>query len=416
MDRGKYVNKKVLLILGGGEDQITGILKAKEMGLYTIVLDGNKDAKAKGYADEFYVISIKHIEQIEQFLKFELKKKVDGVIAFGVDIASIISKTSDLLNVNYTISYKSAKLSEDKFSSKEFMRDNNIPTSTYKLIKNIKEIEEFIHKNGIPIILKPVDNSASRGISYIEKKENLDRYYKYAQKFSNNKRVLVEQYLHGYQISTESFVINKEVVNIAFLDRNYFDKKRFLPNIIENGGDMPSIYMKNRHKKQLRKYIKTISEKLNIINGVIKGDIVIYNDEVHIIEFALRLSGGNFSTICIPNSLGIDFVKIAIKLHLGLNIDKKELTITKENYIAMRYKFVEDIKCLKNLQIKKIKIPKRTNNIVFLNMYIKKGEKVYKKTTDHAKRLCCAVAKGESRDKAIKSAQEFLNNLEIIFE
>ena len=92
---------KVLLILGAGPDQIPGILKAREMGIYTIVLDGNSDAAGKKYSDEFYTVSIKHITQIEEFIDSTLKRKIDGVIAFGVDIPLIIATTADLLNINH---------------------------------------------------------------------------------------------------------------------------------------------------------------------------------------------------------------------------------------------------------------------------------------------------------------------------
>lgn len=77
MQMGECSLDKTLLVLGGGPDQLPGILKAKEMGIYTIVLDGNKEADAKEYADEFYPVSIKHFEQIEQFIKTRLTKKVN---------------------------------------------------------------------------------------------------------------------------------------------------------------------------------------------------------------------------------------------------------------------------------------------------------------------------------------------------
>ena len=65
---------KTLLVLGGGPDQLPGILKAKEMGIYTIVLDGNSDAYCKSYANEFYNVSIKHIEQIDTFIEKTLNR------------------------------------------------------------------------------------------------------------------------------------------------------------------------------------------------------------------------------------------------------------------------------------------------------------------------------------------------------
>ncbi|RLA77335.1 MAG: hypothetical protein DRG78_17615 [Epsilonproteobacteria bacterium] len=411
------MNKKCLLILGGGLDQVPGIIKAKDMELYTIVLDGNSDAVGKEYADEFYTVSIKHIKQIEEFIHNQLNRKVDGVIAFGVDIPLIIAKTADLLNINYTIPFESAKLSEDKFDSKEFMKLNNIPIPEYKIVSNIQDINLFIKNYGLPIVIKPVDNSAARGISYIDKQEDLEKYYNYALGFSKQKKVQVEQYLSGRQISSETLVINGNIHNIAFLDRHYNDMKKFLPNIIENGGDMPSIFMKEKHKKQLAKYFKIITNKLNIKNGIIKGDIVIHNDNLYIIEFALRLSGGNFSTVCIPESTGIDFIKIAIQLHLNINISNNDLILEqKNNYISMRYKFVEDLQCVRKLRIKEIKLPHKQADIILSNFHAKAGEDISCKTTDHAKRLGFAVARGENRKNAITTAQSFLDNVDIIFE
>jgi len=407
------INKKVLLILGCGIDQIPGILKVKEMGLYAIGLDGNTDAEGKQYCDEFYTVSIKHIEQIEKFLQSKLIKRVDGVIAFGVDIASIVARTADILGVNYTIPLESAMLSENKFASKEFMSQCKIAIPPYKLLDNIEDINQFVNNYNFPIILKPIDNSAARGISYIKDTSDLNNYYEYALKFSREKKVQAEKYLDGPQISTESFIIKGEVYNIGFLDRNYDDMDRFLPNIIENGGDMPSVFMKEKHKKQLEQYLKIILEKLNIKNGVIKGDIVIHNDMVYIIEFALRLSGGNFSTICIPKSTGVDFLKIAIKLHLNIPIDKQELVIKENNHIALRYKFSEDTK--KGI-IKEIKTPKTDENIIFFALHVKVGEMISEKTTDHSKRLGFVIAKGDTREMAIHNAQKFLDEMEVICE
>ena len=39
---------------------------------------------------------------------------------------------------------------------------------------------------------------------------------------------------------------------------------KFLPNIIEDGGDLPSIYMKQKHKIQLENTLNIISKELNI--------------------------------------------------------------------------------------------------------------------------------------------------------
>lgn len=403
---------KTLLVLGGGPDQFPGVLKAKEMGIYTIVLDGNPDAHCKSYADKFHCVSIKHIEQIDTFIKEKLNKKVDGVIAFGVDIPYIISYVANRLEVNYTIPLESAILSENKFDSKEFMKKHKINIPPYSLISSMEDIKEFTNIHGFPIILKPVDNSAARGISLLYDLNNINKYYEYALKNSSCKKVMIEKYLDGPQVSTESFVVNGKIYNIGFADRNYKDMDKFLPNIIEDGGDLPSIFMSDKHKFQLEKYLEIISKELNIKNGVIKGDIVIYKDELYIIEFALRLSGGNFSTIEIPESTGVDFLKIAIKLHLNIKIEENEVIIKKNDFVSLRYKFLED---LKKGKIKNIKLS--TKDCISSSLFVKLGDEIKSnKTENHANRIASVITKGISRQDAIDKANKYLEDLEIIIE
>lgn len=403
---------KTLLVLGAGIDQIPGFIKANEMGIYTIALDGNPNAAAQTYANEFHHVSIKHYDQIESFL-IKNRKKIDGVIAFGVDIASIVAKVADFLHVNYTIPITSAMMSEDKFISKEFMTKHRIKIPPFTLISSIEDIIAFVADVGLPIIVKPVDNSAARGISYIDTLEQIPLAFKTALMNSKNQKIIAEKFLSGPQISSETFVIEHHIHNIGFADRNYEGMERFFPNIIENGGDLPSLFINDKHKETLKHYLESIATALNITNGVIKGDLVIHNDELYIIEFALRLSGGNFSTIEIPANTGIDFIKIAIKLHLNLPISSEELNATKNEPISLRYKFSED---LGGGIIKKIFMPENNETIIFKQFHFHEGDAIPQKTIHHAARLGYAIAKGTSRQDATRNAQCFLDTVRIDVE
>ena len=408
---------KVLLILGAGVDQLPGIQKAKDMECYTITLDGNPNAVGKQISDEFYSINIKDFQAIKSFLKNYDIEKIDGVIAYGVDIPTIIAKTADYIGVNYTIPTKSAIISEDKYESKVLMEENNISIPKFKLVEDIENIYIFAEKNGFPLIIKPVDNSASRGITFINNVTEIEKAYYYALEFSKNKKIIVESYLSGNQISSETLVIDGEIFHLGFLDRNYDKNEMFYPNIIEDGGDMPSVYIKNTHIKQLTKFYEVIAKKLDIKNGVIKGDLVIHDGQLYIIEFALRLSGGNFSTNCIPNSSHHDIIKYATMIHLNLPIDKIELNNEKKNdFISMRYKFLEESNIKPNQKVKDIFSKASIDNIIYTNIHYGKGSVIPDKTTDHSKRLGFVIAKGNSRKDAILNANNYLKELEFIVE
>lgn len=404
---------KTLLILGAGPDQLPGINKANAMGITTIALDGNPDAIGQTSADYFYPVNIKCYADIKKFVLKQLSHDIDGVIAFGVDIPYIIARTASLLKVNYTITDDVAKMSEDKFLSKEFMNNIDINIPPYQKIKLNHEIDAFIQAHGFPIIIKPVDNSAARGISYVTNKGDIEQAVAEAFTHTKQDHILVEKYLNGPQISTESLVVNGKIHNIGFADRNYTDMERFFPNIIEDGGDLPSLYMNEHYKQVLKQQLEQICQHLNIKNGVIKGDLVIYNNKLFIIEFALRLSGGNFSTIEIPASTGVDFIALAIKLHLNEKVTEADLLVTKNEHISLRYKFNEDSQ---TGTIKEILFPIQHDAILLQIFHAKPGQVIDSKTTDHSKRLGFVITKGATRELAIDYAEQQLKNIRLILD
>ena len=203
--------------------------------------------------------------------------------------------------------------------------------------------------------------------------------------------------------------------NVLFIMELVSDKDIWSLEQWVNG--INNIYMKDIHLKQLTKFYEVIARKLNIRNGVIKGDLVIHDGQLYIIEFALRLSGGNFSTICIPNSSHHDIIKYATMIHLNLPIDKIELNNEKKNdFISMRYKFLEESNIKPNEKVKDIISKVKKDEIIYTNMHYGKGSIIPDRTTDHSKRLGFVITKGNSRKDAIFKANNYLKKLEFIVE
>ena len=122
---------------------------------------------------------------------------------------------------------------------------------------------------------------------------------------------MIEKFMKGPQVSTESLVIDGKAFTPGFSDRNYEFLNHFAPHIIENGGQLPS-KLRTSTKKLVNNLIQKCSESMGIQNGVLKGDIVITNGKPFIIEIATRLSGGYFCSHEIPLNTGVDFVGAAI--------------------------------------------------------------------------------------------------------
>ena len=159
-----------------------------------------------------------------------------------------------------------------------------------------------------------------------------------ARQHSPTERVMVEEYLSGPQVSTESIVVNGRCYTPGFSDRNYEYLERYAPFFIENGGDLPS-HLPQDIQDKVKDVVARAAAALGITNGTVKGDIVVHNGEPYVIELAARLSGGFFCTREIPLNTGVDFIGAAIKLALGEAISPDELEPKKFTPVIQRYAF-----------------------------------------------------------------------------
>jgi biotin carboxylase len=159
-----------------------------------------------------------------------------------------------------------------------------------------------------------------------------------ARSHSPSERVMVEQYLSGPQVSTESIVIDGVCHTPGFSDRNYEYLERYAPFFIENGGDLPS-HLPASVQDKVKTLVGQAASALGITTGTVKGDIVVHQDEPYMIELAARLSGGFFCTREIPLNTGVDFIGAAIRLALGETVSPEELSPRRQVPVVQRYAF-----------------------------------------------------------------------------
>ena len=374
---------KSLLILGTGIDQTFGIKKAKEMGLYTIGLDANAKSCGAKLVDEFYQVSVKDLKAVEKFTR-NYPKSIDGVIAFGVDIPEVLARVAEIRNLPFYTSFEKAALSKDKFLAKEILSEFGVRLPKYKKIETFEELEKAVREFGYPVVLKPVDNSGARGVLRLTQNIDLKWAYEFSKGFCSKDYLIVEQFLDGLQISSESFVIDGKVYTVGLSARNYEFLEKFSPFIIENGGDLPPDLNDNQ-RKLIDDEIKKCAEAFGVENGIIKGDLVVRDNKVFVIEVALRLSGGHFSSLEIPLNTGIDFLKYAILMALGEKIDTKKLKYDAKRFVSLRYVFPH-----KKGIINRLAFPDWLENdrdVVAKGFYFKKGDRANYPVQSHPERL-----------------------------
>ena len=100
-------------------------------------------------------------------------------------------------------------------------------------------------------IVKPVDNSGSRGVFLIEDFKDINLIedaFEYSKAYSRSGEIIVEEYMTGEEISVETLSIDNEVHVIAITDKITTGA----PYFVEMGHSQPTHYNIEMKKELLK--------------------------------------------------------------------------------------------------------------------------------------------------------------------
>ena len=160
-----------LLILGGNMLSVDIVKAAKDMGLYTIVTDWNSTEKspAKKVADEYWNTSILDYSELKKRMD---EQHIDGIMTGFTD--SYLLPYQHLCEIAGKPCYATKEVLEqtlDKSRFKAMCRRNGVPVVPEYQLREFNP-ECISHDN--KVIIKPVDNSGSRGIVVCDNPQDFD--------------------------------------------------------------------------------------------------------------------------------------------------------------------------------------------------------------------------------------------------
>ncbi|MCK8043378.1 ATP-grasp domain-containing protein [Shewanella sp. 1CM18E] len=386
---------KTVLLLGGSRDQLFLIKTANKMGLYTVVVDANPDSPGFAIADDYAVVSTMDLVALKAFVDDyqERQRKIDAVCVMGSDISQYVAQLAEHIQVPH-IPIEAAMITTNKLKMKQCFERHGVAIPWFCLLESAEHLAQIAAKRGLPLIIKPLDRSGARGVFLLTQGSDLSALYDKAKRESFAGDVMVEEYLAGPQISTETIMYRGQAYTPGYVDRNYEMLSRFAPNIIENGGWQPSLIQGEKRAK-VEALIEQAALALGLTDGVIKGDIVYTDVGPKIIEVATRLSGGDFSESLVPLGLGINYVEAALNIALGEPPELEKLTPIIDQAVANRYFFPKPGKVT---SISGIETIQAEDFVKKLEIWYQVGD-VVPETTSHASRFGVFIVTADDRQQ-----------------
>jgi len=363
--------QKKIIIIGAGEMQVPVIVTAKKLGLYVITIDANINAQGNKYAD--LALKIDTNDKTEIF-KTAKKHQIDGILTTSDYPVRVVGYVCDKLGLS-GLTYSAAKLGTNKYLLRNHLRNQKFLTPKYQLLDNdnldLAVIDYF------PVVVKPIDSSASRGVRKVKNLKDLQSVYKDAKKYSKSGEVLIEEFLDGPEYSVETLSQDKKTNIIAITEKKtkgyddiYFVEDRHLipANItIEEQDQIHTI---------VHKAIKAIG----LDNSASHTELKLTNRGPVIIEIGARLGGDYITSDLVPLATGVNMLENIINISLGNKIDIEK---SKNNFAGIQFvnsgnyysvkKHIENIKTVTGFiksELKKYKEIELKNSSDRLGYYI----------------------------------------------
>lgn len=317
---------KKLLMLGGSLYQSYAIKEAKRLGYYVISCDYLPTNPGHSFSDEYHNVSTTNKEGVLQLAK---TLDVDGVIAYASDPAApTAAYVCEQLGLP-TSPFKSVEILSNKDLFRNFLQENGFNCPKAMGFNSYEDALAHIVEFKLPVMVKPVDSSGSKGINKLTDWSQLKDYVEDALSYSRSKRFLIEEFIvkKGYQISGDAFSVDGQLV-FHCLGNEFYDPncdKDFAPL-----GECWPFQMDHRYIEELEEQLQRLMTLLNMKSNAYNVEAIVgEDDKVYLLELGAR-SGGSLIPQVTEYATGINMVTWVIKAAAGDPIDISVLNGNKE--------------------------------------------------------------------------------------
>ena len=403
--------QRTILLVGAGTESVPAYVRARELGLRVVGLDGDPEAPGFAHADAALVTSTYDEEGAVDAARrwADAHGGLQGVLSVAVDVPRTVARLAAAFGLPGP-SLETAALCSDKLAMKERLAQAGVRVPWFAEARSAQALEPELARRGA-LVIKPVDSRGARGVSLVREARALGVACERAWAVSPSGRALAEEYLPGPQVSSEGLFVGGRAHTPGFSDRNYARLEEFAPDFIEDGGTLPSA-LGSKVRAALLDVHEQAGAALGVVDGPCKGDLVHSGGRAQVIEMAPRLSGGWFCTHQIPWSSGVDLLGLALLQALGERPSADDLRPTRARGVATRYVFPPPgvLRAVHGLERARA-LP----GVEHLVLFVRPGQRL-EPVSDHTRRAGCVIACADSREEAIARAEAARDALEFELE
>lgn len=309
-----------LLCIGAGPEQVPAIELGRRMGYRVVALDGNPQAPGLRCADNGIVVDLRNTEAV-----IGIAREVNASCIVPVPLGAVLTTVGAVNDAMRWrgISHQSAVACTDKIVMRRALSKGGVRQPSFRITHSPNDVRAAAQAIDLPVVLKPIRGSGSRGVALINSEADLKLMLTKAQatgQFEVAGGMMVESALPGSEYGVDAVVVGGECTVLSVRAKVICPPPHRVA--IEYTGPMPispTLFV------EVQATIQTAVRALELNDCLVHADILldVQKSSVSLIEISGRPSGFGLGLEMLPACLGINPVEQMIRMLLGQSFSFK---------------------------------------------------------------------------------------------
>ena len=311
------ITLNILIIGRGGREHAIAWKTAQSPLVSKIFVAPGND----GIAESFECVNINETDT-EKLVLYAKENNIHLTIV-GPEVALMNGIVDEFQKNNLKIfgpAQSAAQIEGSKQFAKELMHKEHIPTAAFEVFDNYENAKQYLHKNGVPIVIKYDGLAAGKGVVVATTEEEANHALQ--DMLLNNKfgkgKVVIEEFLSGPEFSLMAFVHGETVLPLSIVQDH---KRAFDGDTGPNTGGMGAytpvpIISQTAVDKAINTIMKPTAKAMvkngTPFTGILYGGLILTKDGPKVIEFNARF--GDPETEVVLPKMKSDMIEIMLDL------------------------------------------------------------------------------------------------------
>jgi cysteine synthase A len=325
--------------------------------------------------------------------------EVDGITTAGSEIAlRTVARAAKILALPFYADPDTVDRCQAKDRMREAYAKGGAPVPPFAAITDAKEAAAFVERHGLPVVVKPSRGWGQRGVSKIERPDELEASFARAKQASDSGVVMIESFIEGLEVSVNAYTLEGETTAYSVTERvitEYPD-----PPGITFAEWFPSGLSAADEKRAIEAAVAGV-RALGVVRGPTYTQLRIGPRGAFIVETAHRLGGGLDPDVALLAS-GVSLFRKILGVALG-DRSWEEFGVEAECHGGAIGKFIIAKPGLVRAVVG-LAEARAMPGVVAAEAYVRPGGRVFP-LTDGSKRAGHVLAFGKDRREADERAR-----------